>query len=34
MLEDGRVVEVGSHTQLLAVGGKYAELWARQVMLH
>ena len=26
----GRVVESGSHEQLLAAGGKYTELWARQ----
>lgn len=27
----GKVVENGSHAELLARGGKYAELWARQV---
>lgn len=30
VLEGGRVVEAGSHQQLLAQGGKYAELWSRQ----
>ena len=26
----GQVVEAGSHSELLAAGGKYAELWSRQ----
>ena len=26
----GRIVESGGHAELLARGGKYAELWARQ----
>ncbi|KAI8463500.1 MAG: half-size ABC transporter [Monoraphidium minutum] len=30
VLDEGEVVEAGSHQQLLAQGGKYAELWARQ----
>jgi ATP-binding cassette subfamily B (MDR/TAP) protein 7 len=30
VLEKGKVVESGSHSQLLDAGGKYAELWARQ----
>ncbi|KAL6774149.1 ATM2 [Auxenochlorella protothecoides x Auxenochlorella symbiontica] len=30
VLEQGRVVEQGSHAQLLAAGGRYAELWSRQ----
>lgn len=29
-LVQGKVVENGSHSELLARGGKYAELWARQ----
>jgi len=29
-LLQGKVVEEGSHFQLLARGGKYSELWARQ----
>ena len=30
VLEAGRIVEQGSHAQLLARGGLYAEMWARQ----
>lgn len=30
VLEDGAVAEAGSHQQLLAKGGRYAALWARQ----
>ena len=30
VLEDGGVVESGSHDELLALGGRYAELWSRQ----
>ena len=29
-MEDGKIVENGSHTDLLAQKGPYAELWARQ----
>jgi ABC-type multidrug transport system fused ATPase/permease subunit len=29
-LENGKVVEAGSHSELLRRGGKYAELWERQ----
>jgi len=30
VLEDGRVIEQGSHAALLAQGGTYAQMWARQ----
>jgi ATP-binding cassette, subfamily B, heavy metal transporter len=30
VLESGRVVEQGSHAELLRLGGLYAEMWARQ----
>ncbi|MBI1212458.1 MAG: hypothetical protein GC190_13420 [Alphaproteobacteria bacterium] len=30
-LEDGCIVEQGSHAELLARGGPYAQLWSRQV---
>ena len=30
VLDDGQVVEQGSHTELLALGGTYARLWERQ----
>ncbi|MBV6322495.1 ATP-binding cassette domain-containing protein [Duganella violaceipulchra] len=32
VMEDGRVVEQGSHDELLEVGGKYAELWRLQTV--
>jgi ATP-binding cassette subfamily B protein len=31
VVADGRVVESGTHTQLLARNGRYAEIWARQM---
>ena len=31
VLEAGRVIERGSHDNLLAAGGEYADMWARQV---
>ena len=30
VIEDGRVVEQGTHPQLLAAGGRYAELYETQ----
>ncbi|EYD77043.1 ABC transporter, ATP-binding protein/permease protein [Rubellimicrobium mesophilum DSM 19309] len=30
VLEDGRLIEEGTHDALLARGGRYAELWSRQ----
>ncbi len=33
-MEDGRIVEFGSHHELLALGGRYAEMVAREVGEH
>jgi len=30
VIDDGKVVEEGSHAELIALGGEYARLWARQ----
>ncbi|MBQ4117138.1 MAG: ABC transporter ATP-binding protein [Clostridia bacterium] len=30
MMENGKVIEKGTHTELLAVNGKYAEMWRMQ----
>jgi ATP-binding cassette subfamily B protein len=29
-MEQGRILERGSHTELLAQGGRYAEMWQLQ----
>jgi ABC-type multidrug transport system fused ATPase/permease subunit len=31
VVDDGRVVETGSHDELLALGGAYSELWNRNL---
>ena len=30
VMDDGRILEQGSHAELLAAGGTYAALWAHQ----
>lgn len=34
MMEDGRIIESGTHEQLLARGGKYADMWHTQACLY
>ena len=30
VLEQGKVVEIGTHAELVKTGGRYAELWEHQ----
>ena len=30
VLDDGKIVEQGTHTELVTLGGIYAQLWAHQ----
>ncbi len=32
VMDDGRIIEEGTHAQLLALDGNYAQMWARQAM--
>jgi ATP-binding cassette subfamily B protein len=32
VLQDGRIVERGDHTSLMALGGAYAELYEKQLL--
>jgi ATP-binding cassette subfamily B protein len=32
VMDSGRIIEQGTHSQLLALGGRYASLWHKQVM--
>jgi ABC-type multidrug transport system fused ATPase/permease subunit len=34
VMDQGKIVESGTHQSLLAQSGAYARLWARQTMLH
>ena len=34
MMEDGRIIESGTHEQLLAKNGKYAKMWNVQAGLY
>jgi ATP-binding cassette subfamily B protein len=31
VMDDGRIIESGTHSQLLAINGRYAESWIRQM---
>ncbi len=33
VISDGQVIEQGSHEELIARNGKYAELWSKQIFL-
>lgn len=31
VVDDGTILEQGNHESLISAGGKYAELWSKQV---
>lgn len=33
MVGDGKIVEQGNHSDLIVAGGKYADLWSKQIFI-
>lgn len=33
VVDDGSILEQGTHDKLISAGGKYAELWSKQVSI-